>query len=178
MAKRKARAIDEAREYRERVRALYPEPPPEKPLAGLTHERCERFIYLGVSPNETANKLLKALDQVYKDYRAQHGRLPACFSAGLWAVTLPAGETFHAFHVVRRGSMVGDTEEAMVPFVEAGVQLLRDYAAATGRRTGMIENGTTFVCDDGRHIALDECSCRRLTDDDYYPHRRKKKTES
>jgi hypothetical protein len=50
------------------------------------------------------------------------------------------------------------------------------YFTATGRHIGTIENGTTFAYGDGRRIALEECLCRRLTDEDYASPRRKKKS--
>jgi hypothetical protein len=171
MARKKSRAIDQAREYRERVRALYEPAPLCESLAGLTHHRCERFVYLSLAEDENAGALHRDVFKHNKAYAYERGSLPACFSSAGWAVTLPTGETFHAFQVVRYPAMVGETEKQMVPFVEAGVSVLHAYATASDRQTATIESGTTFVCDDGRRIAIKECCCRPLTDEDYQSRR-------
>ena len=66
-----------------------------------------------------------------------------------------------------------ETEEQMVPRVEKGAKLFREFASATGRATGVIEDQSIFVCDDERRIPLSLCTYELLTDELYASPRRK-----
>ncbi len=83
-------------------------------------------------------------------------------------LTLPEGEVFGDVWVRWYPALVTETEAQFIPRVQEGATLVHAFAAATGRRSGEIEEGAVFVCEDGRRIPLAECTYRRLlTDMDY-----------
>jgi hypothetical protein len=94
----------------------------------------------------------------------------------MFVLTLPDGETFGDFRVARYPALVTETEAEMIPRVEKGAALVHAFAAATGRRSGEIEKGSTFVCADGPRIPLAQCAYHLLwTDADYARKAKRKK---
>ena len=85
-----------------------------------------------------------------------------------FVLTLPDGEAFGDFSVTRYPALVTETDAEMIPRVEKSAALVYTFAAATGRKSGEIENGTDFVCAGGERVALAQCSYNQLwTDADY-----------
>jgi hypothetical protein len=180
----KERPIDKAKAYREQFRKEMNElsaaeraaHPPA--LAGLTHHRLERFIYLALLVGETPRQQRKAVFEHCKHLHALHGEgRCACVGDQEWRLTLPSGETFCDFRVVRFPVFTWQTEDQMLPIVEFAASNLRAFAASTGRASGTIEHDPRgqplFTCSDGRRIPLASCTYRQLTDADFAPTRRR-----
>jgi hypothetical protein len=170
------RAIDKARAHRKQFQEDMRQRSEPPPLAGLRQHRCERYIYLGLNVGETPRQQRKAVFDHWKELSKENGeQLMAGIRDQTWLLTLPDGESFCDFCIVRFTVFVWDTEEEMIPRVERSAALLREFASATGRCTAVIEDQSTFVCADGRRIPLEACTYRLLTDADFASPKRKAK---
>src|SRR5262245_8347459 len=162
----------DAERYRRRLEEARKNPPPrpEWPLSGLNWRPCMRYIYLSFLPGESPTQLQKA---VFK-----HCGGPAALSGPHFVLTLPDGEPFGDICVARLPVLVTETEAEMIPRVQEGVALVHSFAAATGRRSGEIEERSVFVCDDGQRIPIAQCAYRKLwTDADYRAKLKKRRAE-
>jgi hypothetical protein len=169
---------DEAR-YRRSLEehATNPVPPPVWPLSGLERGPCDRYIYVSFLPGESPKQLQKAVFRHWGDLFQEHGELLASIGGPLFVLTLPDGDPFGDICVASHPALVTETEAEMIPRVEKGVELIHALAAATGRRSGEIEDGSDFVCNDGQRIPLPKCTYRLLwTDKDYARKAKRKKT--
>jgi hypothetical protein len=163
----KERAIDAAREYKKRLlEEVRKRGEPSQP-AGVRQHRCERYIYLSLNTGENARQQRKAVFDHWKKLAQKEGELPAGLRDQECMVTLPNGEVFCDFCVVRFPALVTETEEEMIPRVELGAALFREFAAINGRLTATFEDQSTFVCEDGRRFPLTSCTWRNLSDADF-----------
>src|SRR5262245_3317320 len=102
----------------------------------------DRFVYLSVLERESLKQQQNAVFRHWRDVGEQL-RLDAYISGTCFVLTLPDGDTFRSFHVRRYAGLGTETEAEMIPKVQQGAALVHTFAAATGRRCGEIENGST-----------------------------------
>ncbi len=168
---------DEAR-YRRRLEDYEknPVPPSEWPLSGLEIGPCTRYVYLSFLPGESPKQQQKAVFRHWGDLFKKHGELPTGIGGPMFVLTLPDGDTFGDFSVSRYPALVTESEAEMIPRVQQAAALVHVFAAATGRRSGEIENRSEFVCADGQRVPLAQCIYRLLcTNADYARQATKKK---
>jgi hypothetical protein len=171
----KERAIDAAREYKKRLlEEVRKRPEPSDP-AGVRQHRCERYIYLSLNTGENPGQQRKAVFDHWKKMAQKQGELPTGVRDQQCMVTLPNGEVFCDFCIVKFPVFVTETEEEMIPHVERGAVIFREFAAISGRLTATIEDQSTFVCEDGRRFPLTSCTWRNLSEADFVSGRRKAK---
>jgi hypothetical protein len=175
-AGRRREASEERQEKQPRSRRKLDQPtespPPQPPLNELpgvvTTQRCVRYMYLSLRPGESPKQLQNAVHRQYIDLVRGHPEWDAGIMGPWYVLTLPDGQALGDFRIARYPTMVTETEAEMIPRVQKGVEFVHEIAAASGRRCGVIENGSTFVCDDDRRIPLAQCAYRKLvTDADY-----------
>lgn len=142
-----------------------PEHPPLKWLSGVVLSPCNRVVYLSYLAGESPKQLQKALIRHWRMGLGKDPEMDAMFSGPQFVLTLPDGEPLGDIRVTRLPTKVTETEAEMMPRVQKGAALVHAFAKATGRRSGEIEGGSIFVCDDGRRIPLVECAYRRLRTD-------------
>jgi hypothetical protein len=169
---------DEAR-YRRQIEEYRKNPvaPPVWPLSGVECKPCERYVYISLLPGESAIQQQKAVFRNWREMFKLHGEsLPGTMGPH-FLFTLPDGEVFGDFSVGRCPALVTETVAQMLPRVEKGAALMHAFAAATGRQSGEIENGSEFVCADGRRIPLAQCKYQQLwTEADYAKKHKANKT--
>ena len=173
--KRQSREVSEKeREDEARYRRIIeeyqknPAPPPVLVLPGLKCGPCERVVYLSLLPGESPKQQQKAVYRHWGDLAKEQGELPTGIMGPWFVLTLPDGEVLGDFSVRRYPSLVTETEAEMIPRVQKSAALVHAFAAATGRKSGEIENGSVFVCADGLRIPLAQCAHHQLhTDEDY-----------
>lgn len=167
---------DEAR-YRRKLaeRTKNPVPQQEWPLSGLERGPCDRYIYLSFLPGESPIRQQRAVFRHWGELFKEHGEQLPGISGPMFVLTLPDGEPFGDFWVRRYPALVTETEAEMIPRVQKGAALVHAFAAATGRRSGEIENGSVFVCDDSQRIPLAQCRYEKLWTDADYARRAKAK---
>jgi hypothetical protein len=153
------RAIDSAKEFRERVLKKWQEESAPWPLSGLKQFPCEREIYLSLKPKETPNQLFRAVDNHWKELYQTHGKEMAGIGNMISLIVAPNGEAFCSFRIARYPGMVGETEDMMIPRVDKTVALFEAYAKHDGRLTATIEGEQEIVCSDSRRFLLNECDC-------------------
>lgn len=136
-------------------------------LSGIARGPNDRYIYLQFLPGESPKKLRDGLFRHWRDLAQTHGEM-AGISGPYFVLTLPDGEPFGDICIKRYPTQVTETWEQFVPLVQHGADLLLSYAAATGRRSGEIKNGSDFVCDDGQRIPLGTCMYRQFQSDEEY----------
>lgn len=153
-----------------------PQPPLEY-VSGVVTGPCDRYVYMTFLEGESPKQQQRAVFRYWSNLGKEHDELDAGISGPSFVLTLPDGEILGDFHVRRYPALVTESEAEMIPRVQKGAALVHAFAAATGRRCGEIENGSTLVCDDGQHIPLTQCVYRKLlTDADYaWKAKRKKK---
>ncbi len=153
-----------------------PQPPPEY-LPGVVTVPCCRLVYLSLLASESPKQLQKAVVGYWMGLGKEHSALDASISGPSVVLTLPDKELFGDVRITRFPTRVTETEAEMIPRVQLGAELIYAFAAATGRRCGEIEQGLTFVLDDGQRIPITQCVYRKLmTDADYaWKAKRKKK---
>lgn len=149
-----------------------------EPLAGIRQHRCEQYIYLKLNYGETAREQRKAVFAHWKEMAKAVGGLSAGVRDQTCMITLPTGEVFCDFCVVKFPGLVTETEEQMIPRVQQGGRIFRDFATATARCTATIEDESTLVCGDGRRISLASCTWRPLNAADFVAVKRKPKRVS
>ena len=142
--------------------------PPLEWLSGVVvRGPLDRYVYLSFLPGESPKQLQRAVFRHWVELGKEHGEL-AGVSGPMFVLTLPEGETFGDFHVRWYPSLVTETEAEMIPRVKKGAALVHTFAAATARRSGEIENGSTFVSDGGQRVPIAQCAyLRLLTDADF-----------
>ena len=148
--------------------------PAEWSLSGVERGPNDRYVYLQFLPGESPKKLRDAVFRHWRDLTQKHGEL-AGISGPFFVLTLPDGEPFGDFWIRWYPALVTETWEQFIPRVQEGAELLHAYAAATGRRSGEIENGSDFVCDDGQRIPLAKCTYRKFQTDAEYARKLKSK---
>ena len=139
-----------------------PQPPLEWLPGVVMTQPCVRFVYLSLLAGESPKKQQNSVYCQYIDLLKDHPELDGGIMGPWYVLTLADGETFGSFCISRLPTQVTESEAEMIPRVQKMAELAHAYAAAAGRRCGEIENGSTFVCDDGRRIPLAECSFRKL----------------
>lgn len=173
MPSRGKRAIDQAKEWRERAFTDWAAKVANEPIPGITKYPNIRYVYLRLRVGESAGQQLKTVIKLWGQGQPELGGV---MSAG-WAAILPSGEMFCPISVSKYAMYDWQTNEKKVPVVDASELLLKELAKQVGWMSATIEGGDVFVCEDGRRFPLALCVCRRLTDDDYNAHvRRPKKT--
>lgn len=148
----------------------------EWPLSGIAPGPNECYVYLQFLPGESPKKLRDGVFRHWRDLAEKHDEM-AGISGPFFVLTLPDGEPFGDLGIRRYPSLVTETMEQLFPIVQEGAKHLRSYAAATGRRSGEIENESEFVCDDGLRIPLARCTYHKFQTDAEYARviKRKKK---
>lgn len=156
------RAIDSAKEFRERVWKKWHEASAQWPLSGLKQLPCEREMYLSLKPKETPNQLFRAVcdgcRELYQSHSKELGEM-ANIGNMISLIIVPSGEAFCSFRIARYAGAVGETEAMMIPRVEKTVALVETYAKNAGRLTATIEAEKVLVCTDSRRFLLNECAC-------------------
>jgi hypothetical protein len=136
-------------------------------LSGVERGPNDRYVYMQFLPGESPKKLRDAVLRHWANLTQKHGEL-AGISGPFFVLTLPDGEPFGDFWIRWYPALITETWEQFVPRVQEGAELLHAYAAGTGRRSGEIENGLDFVCDDGQRIPLAECTYHKFQTDAEY----------
>ncbi|TAK94517.1 MAG: hypothetical protein EPO07_16600 [Verrucomicrobia bacterium] len=160
------RAIDLAKEYRERVFKSLPTDSEPWPLTGVKQFPCERALYFSLKPDETPNQLFRIVFNQRKEMMRVHGEIVA--AGTMWSlIVTPDGEGFCSFRIASYPlTGRGETEEQKIPMIERSVALYEDFAARNGRKTAMIQEKKYLVCSDGRRFLLSECACVPMMNDE------------
>jgi hypothetical protein len=109
------RAIDSAKEFRERVLRKWQEESAPWPLSGLKQFPCEREIYLNLKLKETPNQLFRAVCKHFKELYQTHGEELAGIGNMFSLIIVPNGGAFCSIRIARYPSRVCDTEDMMIP---------------------------------------------------------------
>lgn len=122
------------------------------PDLGSIPESPASFVYVEATHTETATK---QMDSIHKHYRATcqatvHRPSDGMLVAELRRLETPKGQVFYAY---RYG---GDKENWL--------NLILDFAAASRRAVGRIQNFDTFVLDDGCGFPLSACRCTKVNE--------------
>lgn len=153
------RAIDSAREFRERVLKKWQEESEPWPLSGLKQFPCEREIYLSLKLKETPNQLFRAVCKHFKELFQTQGEELAGIGNMISLIVVPTGEAFCSFRIARYPGRIGETEDMMIPRVDKTIALFEAYTKQDGRLTAIIEAEQSLVCSDSRRFLLNECDC-------------------
>jgi hypothetical protein len=113
---------------------------------GLGSEAPGRFVYIEARLEETATEHQKKLYKYIRDHykSGRHSSASAgLLTAEFWRLTAPSGPSFYAY------GYSGDNR--------VWLETIQAFAARDGRAVGSIENGDTFVQEDGCRFPLNEC---------------------
>jgi len=166
MPEPKERAIDAAREWRQKLQAEWDAKPQSDVLPGTVIDPNCHHVYVSLLKGERPEQQLRKFFKHLKALVKASGPLPASFMTSSWLIELPTGETLCGLSSARRAAVVSQSDAAMVPLAQAGAALIREFAAASARSTAEIVQGV-LVFDDGRRMPLETCRCRRITSEEW-----------
>jgi len=162
MAKRK-RAIDQAKEYREKVIAQYALVADPWTIPGLKPHPNKRILFMQMLPKQKESRLFNLLKK-YTTPAYENGFVGFGFTDNC-ILNLPTGEKMIAVSCNRYGRTVQERDKDFSAELDFSVRVLCEFAVATGRLTAVIDTTTAppvLNCSDGRHIPLAACAARPL----------------
>jgi hypothetical protein len=139
---------------------------PEPNLPGLGGWRDWCPIYIEATRNEGPLLLLRRFGRYQRALIKAARSLPqrGGIHGSSWQFRLPHGEIFTCWRIA--GARGGHSDIAgRDPAMRQWLQVVNDFAAATGRRTATIE-ADRFFLSDGHSYEIHECESRRARDDD------------
>lgn len=158
------RAIDLAKEFRERVLKSWDQASEPWPLSGLKEFPFERTVYLNLKIKETPALLFRAVLKHWKELFQIHGDTIAGIGNMISLIVTPTGEAFCSLRIARFPGLISETEA--MNRVDRGVELLQSFATKTNRITATIQDESALVCSDGRRVLLRECDCCNMMNDE------------
>jgi hypothetical protein len=166
MPEPKDRAIDAAREWRQKLQAEWDAKPQSDVVPGTVTDPNCHHVYVSLLKGEHPGQQLRKFFKHLKVLVKASGPLPASFMTSNWLIELPTGETMCGLSSARRAALVGQSDAAMVPLAQAGADVIREFAARSARSTAQIVEGV-LVFDDGRRMLLETCCCRRISSEEW-----------